>query len=86
MIKHFNLDIMDKNSNKINIDNYLSLKFKNQDKNYIERQTKRIKYNYELNMKYFESLDYAEFSKYIDEFMKKIKFYNLIKWRRYYEY
>lgn len=74
MIKHFNLDIMEKNSNKINIDNYLNLKFKNQDKNYIERQTKRIKYNYELNMKYFESLDYTEFSKYIDEFMKKNKF------------
>ena len=43
MIKHFNLDIMEKDSNKINIDNYLNLKFKNRDDEFIEEQTKRIK-------------------------------------------
>ena len=71
MIKHFNLDIIEKSSNKINIENYLNLKFKNQDKNFIKEQTKRIKYNYELNMKYFNSLDYNEFNQYINKFMKK---------------
>jgi len=74
MFKHFNLDIMEKDSNKININNYLNLKFKNQDKEFIESQTKRIKYNYELNMKYFNSLDYDEFNQYINSFMKKHKF------------
>lgn len=74
MIKHFNLDIMEKSSNKINIENYLNLKFKNQDKDFIKEQTKRIKYNYELNMKYFNSLDYNEFNQYINTFMKKNKF------------
>ena len=74
MFKHFNLDIMEKDSNKININNYLNLKFKNQDKEFIESQTKRIKYNYELNMKYFNSLDYDEFNQYINLFMKKHKF------------
>ena len=72
MIKHFNLDIIEKSSNKINIENYLNLKFKNQDKDFIKEQTKRIKYNYELNMKYFNSLDYNEFNQYINTFMKKI--------------
>jgi len=74
MIKHFNLDIMEKDSNKINIDNYLNLKFKNRDDEFIEEQTKRIKYNYELNMKYFKSLDYNEFNKYLKSFVKKHKF------------
>lgn len=74
MIKHFNLDIIEKSSNKINIENYLNLKFKNQDKDFIKEQTKRIKYNYELNMKYFNSLDYNEFNQYINTFMKKNKF------------
>ena len=71
MIKHFNLDIIEKDSNKINNDNYLNLKFKNRDDKFIEEQTKRIKYNYELNMKYFKSLDYEEFSKYVELFIKK---------------
>jgi len=78
MIRHFNLDIMEKHSNKINIDNYLNLKFKNRDDKFIEEQTKRIKYNYELNMKYFKSLDYNEFNKYLESFIKKYK-YNKVK-------
>ena len=83
MIKHFNLDIMDKKTNKINIENYLNLKFKNQDKDFIEEQTKRIKYNYELNMKYFKSLDYEEFSKYVELFMKKHKFIEVKDLKKY---
>ena len=56
MIKHFNLDIFEKDTNKITKQNYLNLKFKNRDNEFIEEQTKRIKYNFELNMKYFNSL------------------------------
>ena len=83
MIKHFNLDIMEKDSNKINIDNYLNLKFKNRDDKFIEEQTKRIKYNYELNMKYFKSLDYNEFNKYLESFIKKHKFIEVKDLKKY---
>lgn len=74
MIKHFNLDIFEKDTNKISKQNYLNLKFKNRDDEFIEEQTKRIKYNYELNMKYFNSLDKDEFDKYVSKFMSKNKF------------
>jgi len=74
MIKHFNLDIVEKDSNKINRESYLNLKFKNRDNDFIEEQTKRIKYNYELNMKYFNSLDGKEFNEYISKFMIENKF------------
>ena len=83
MIKHFNLDIMEKDSNKINIDNYLNLKFKNRGDEFIEEQTKRIKYNYELNMKYFKSLDYNEFNKYLESFIKKHKFIEVKDLKKY---
>ena len=71
MIKHFNLDIMEKESNYININSYLNLKFKNRDEDFIEEQTKRIKYNYELNMQYFDSLDKEKFNKYLLNSMNK---------------
>lgn len=74
MLKHFNLDIFEKDTNKISKQNYLNLKFKNRDDEFIEEQTKRIKYNYELNMKYFNSLDRNEFDKYVSKFMSENKF------------
>ena len=74
MIKHFNLDIFEKETNKINEDTYLKLKFKNRDDEFIEEQTKRIKYNYRLNMKYFNSLNADKFNNYVTKFMKKNKF------------
>jgi len=85
MIKHFNLDITEKESNNINIKSYLNLNFKNRDDDFIEEQTKRIKYNYELNMKYFNSLDNKEFNNYLSDFMSKNKFkevFNLKEYRR----
>lgn len=84
--KHFNLNIRSKESNNINLDNYLRnvtvekyrpfAKYINEDINedYVERQRKRIKYNYELNMKYFESLDRKEFEDSINEIVKKYHF------------
>lgn len=71
MIKHFNLDIFEKDTNKINKENYMKLNFKNKDEEFILEQTKRIKYNFNLNMKYFNSLDKKEFNNYLSEFVKK---------------
>jgi len=82
-INHFNVQIYNKPSNNINLSNYLENvtldryeKFYNKkfNENFIEKQKKRIKYNYELNMKYFNSLDVDEFNKYISGFVKKYKF------------
>ena len=83
MIKHFNLDIFEKDTNKITQQNYLNLKFKNKDDEFIEEQTKRIKYNYELNIKYFNSLDKDEFDRYINEFMKRNKFIEVKDLKKY---
>jgi len=74
MIKHFNLNIFEKDSNNISKQNYLNLKFKNRDIDFIEEQEKRIEYNYDLNMKYFNTLDFAEFDEYLTNFTKKHKF------------
>lgn len=74
MIKHFNLDIFEKDTNKLTRDNYLNLKFKNRDNEFIDEQTKRIKYNFELNMKYFNALDSETFNEYVLKFMEKNKF------------
>lgn len=74
MLKHFNLDIFEKESNKISEVTYLDLKFKNRDDEFIEEQTRRIRYNYRLNMKYFDSLNPDKFDKYVSKFMKKNKF------------
>jgi len=71
MIKHFNLDIFEKDTNKLNKENYMRLNFKNKDEEFILEQTKRIKYNFNLNMKYFNSLDKKEFNNYLSEFVKK---------------
>jgi len=70
MIKHFNLDIFEKDSNKLSEQNYMNLNFKNHDNEFIEEQTKRIKYNFNLNMKYFESLNKKEFCEYLEQFVK----------------
>lgn len=74
MIKHFNLDIFEKETNKISEQSYLNLKFKNNDKQFIEEQTKRIKYNYQLNMKYFNSLNRNEFNEYLIKYMSQNDF------------
>ena len=70
---HFNISVRPKASNHISLDLYLKnvtvekympfAKYIREDINedYVGRQRKRIKYNYELNMKYFESLDRKEF-------------------------
>ena len=69
MFKHFNLVIFEKDSNKLSEQNYMDLKFKNRDDEFIVEQSKRIKYNFELNMKYFDSLNYDEFNNYLEKFM-----------------
>ncbi len=74
MIKHFNLNIVEKESNKINKNSYLDLRYKDRDEKFIEEQRKRIEYNYDLNMKYFNSLDYEKFNKYLNKFVEKNKF------------
>ena len=74
MIKHFNLNITEKETNKINKETYLDLKYKDRSESFIEEQRRRIEYNYDLNMKYFESLDFDKFNKYIEKFVKKNKF------------
>lgn len=93
MISHFNIKIFDKDSNNITLNNYIKdvsiekyRKFYKEDfdEKFIEEQRKRIKYNYELNMKYFNSLDKFKFDKYICEFMKKNRFmevYDLTKYK-----
>lgn len=83
MIKHFNLDIMEKESNNISSETYLNLKFKNRDDEFIEEQTKRIKYNYELNMKYFDSLDKDRFNKYLSNFMNENNFEEVFDLKKY---
>lgn len=83
MIKHFNLDIFEKDTNKISEGTYLNLKFKNRDDEFIEEQTKRIRYNYELNMKYFNSLDSEEFNKYVSEFMNENNFIEIYDLKQY---
>lgn len=83
---HFNISIRPKASNHISLDLYLKnvtvekfmpfAKYIREDINedYVDRQRKRIKYNYELNMKYFESLDRKEFEDSINEIVKKYHF------------
>lgn len=83
MIKHFNLDIFEKDTNKISKETYLNLKFKNRDDEFVKEQTKRIKYNFELNMKYFNSLDSVEFNKYVSEFMNENNFIEIDDLKKY---
>lgn len=83
MIKHFNLDIYEKDTNKITKENYLNLKFKNRDEEFILEQTKRIKYNFELNMKYFNSLDSDEFNSYVKKIMKENDFIEINDLKKY---
>ena len=74
MINHFNLGVKEKDTNNINKVTYLDLKYKNSDEEFIEEQRKRIEYNYDLNMKYFDSLDKEEFNDYLNKYVKKNKF------------
>ena len=74
MIRHFNLNIMEKDTNEINKSSYLDLKYKDRNDEFVEEQRKRIEYNYDLNMKYFDSLDFDKFDKYLKSFTKKNKF------------
>ena len=74
MLKHFNVNITEKETNNINKNTYLDLKYENQTEDFIEEQRKRIEYNYDLNMKYFNSLEFDKFNKYLETFIKKKKF------------
>lgn len=74
MIKHFNVNIVEKETNKLNKTSYLDLKYKDRSDDFIKEQRKRIEYNYDLNMKYFDSLDFHKFNKYLDKFVQKKKF------------
>ena len=74
MLNHFNLGVKEKETNNINKAIYLDLKYKNRDEAFIEEQRKRIEYNYDLNMKYFASLDKEEFNEYLSKYVKKHKF------------
>lgn len=74
MIKHFNLNITEKKSNRINKNTYLNLKSIDENEESTKKQIQRIEYNYDLNMKYFSSLDYDKFSKKLLSFVKKHNF------------
>ena len=75
MIKNFNVNILEKESNKLTLSNYLKLKVKqNISQESLIKMKKRLEFNYNLNMKYFDSLDYSEFAEYVNNFMKRNKF------------
>ena len=75
MIKNFNVNILEKESNKLTLSNYLKLKVKqNISQELLIKMKKRLEFNYNLNMKYFDSLDYSEFAEYVNNFMKRNKF------------
>lgn len=82
-ISHFNTVILEKPSNKISKETYLDLKFKEVDEKFINDQTKRIEYNFDLNMRYFNSLDYDKFNSYLDKFTKKYGFKEVIDLEKY---
>ena len=72
---HFNLIIIEKPNSKINKDNYLDLKFKNSyDEETITAIKNRVEFNYDLNMKYLETLDFNEFNNYLLKFVKNNRF------------
>ena len=92
MVKHFNINILEKSSNNINlndyiknvtIDNYKKVYKTDIDEIFVEEQKKRIKYNYELNMKYFDSLTFEEFDKYITKFTIENKFQEVFDLNKY---
>ena len=92
MIKHFNIKIFEKSTNNINlndyiknvtIDNYQKIYKNHIDESFVDEQKKRIKYNYELNLKYFDSLKVEEFNEYLTKFTKKNKFEEVFDLNKY---
>ena len=76
-ISHFGIMIQDKPTNHINKEIYLSAKPEGipgwTEEGYI-KQVSRADLNYDLNMAYFNSLDFNEFNSYLLQQCKKLKF------------
>ena len=76
-IKHIGLTIRDKDTNHISKEKYLSAKREGflgwEERHYIA-QVPKASLNYDLNMRYFASLDKEEFEKYLSNFCKKNHF------------
>lgn len=75
-ILHFGIRIQDKESNRINKNTYLSAKpeyMRGWREEHYPRQILKASLNYDMNMKFFESLDKKEFDAYIAKRIKKFK-------------
>ena len=74
---HFGRKIKEKPTNYINKESYLSAEL-NKEFNWNDEEIKyyknKVSYNYDLNMKYFNSLDKLEFEKVLSKTIKKHKF------------
>lgn len=75
-IQHFGIEILDKASNHINKEFYLSAKPEHMrgwaEEDY-PKQVLRASLNYDMNMRFFDALDKATFDAYIAERIKKFK-------------
>lgn len=75
-IKHLGINIREKYSNYITKESYLSAKpegMRGWNESQYPKQIAAASLNYDMNMRYFESLDHDEFSKYISKKCKKFK-------------
>lgn len=74
---HFGRKIREKLTNNINKDSYLSAKL-NKEFNWDDEEIiyfiNKVSYNYDLNMRYFDSLDKIEFEKVLSKTVKKYRF------------
>ena len=76
-IAHFGIMIQDKPTNHINKDLYLSAKPEGMTgwtESHYTKQIAKADLNYDLNMAYFNSLDFDEFNSYLVQQCKKFKF------------
>lgn len=75
-ISHFGISILDKPTNRINKEWYLSAKPEGMsgwtEEHYV-KQIAKADLNYDLNMAYFNSLDFAEFNSYLLKTCEKFK-------------
>ena len=78
---HFGIKIKNKPSNRLSKELYLSAKpegMRGWEEKHYEHQKVKASLNYDLNMRFFESLDFAIFNSYIEEKVKKHKFIECI--------
>ena len=77
LLNHFGIRIKDKPSNHINKELYLTAKpegLPNWTEAHYAQQLIKAEFNYDLNMAYFDSLDYDKFDEYTKKQIKKYKF------------